>query len=298
VAWEIGALPLFFQLIISGIAQGAIYALVALSLTVVYRATTVVNFGHGDIVMAGAFVAYILVVLLGLPFLPAALAAVALLFVFGLVIQRGLIEPIKAGPQIGFAMMSIALGYVLRGIARAGWGREVLPMPRVFNLPPIFIGDLVLTGDAIVVIGVVAAFLAIFFVVFYRTQIGQIIQAVYQSERGAALVGINVRAFHGVMWGVGAAMGAIAGVLLAPITLLYPDLGANFLIRGFAAMTLGGFGSLWGAVAGGVLLGVAEQLLGAYVSTKLIDITAYLVIVAVLVLRPVGLFGQTVVVRV
>ena len=286
------------QLIISGIAQGAIYALVGLSLTVVYRATTVVNFGHGDFVMAGAFVAYILVVLLGLPFLPAALVALALLFVLGIAIQRGLIEPIKAGPHIGFAMMSIAVGYVLRGIARAGWGREVLPMPRVFNLPPIFIGDLVLTGDAVVVIGVVVLFLTAFFVIFYGTQTGQIIQAVYQSERGAALVGINVRAFHGIMWGVGAGMGAIAGVLLAPITLLYPDLGANFLIRGFAAMTLGGFGSLWGAVAGGVLLGISEQLLGAYVSTKLIDIAAYLVIIAVLVLRPVGLFGKTAVVRV
>jgi branched-chain amino acid transport system permease protein len=145
---------------------------------------------------------------------------------------------------------------------------------------------------------VVVLFLTAFFVIFYGTRTGQIIQAVYQSERGAALVGINVRAFHGIMWGVGAAMGAIAGVLLAPITLLYPDLGANFLIRGFAAMTLGGFGSLWGAVAGGVLLGISEQLLGAYVSTKLIDIAAYLVIIAVLILRPVGLFGKTAVVRV
>lgn len=289
---------MFLQLIISGIAQGAIYALVALSLTVVYRGTTVVNFGHGDVVMAGAFVAYVFVVIHGMLFFPATLATVALLFVLGFAIQRGLIEPIKAGPHIGFAMMSIAIGYVLRGVARAGWGREVLPMPRVFDLPPIFVGDLVLTGDAIAVTSVVAAFLALFFLVFYRTQIGRIIQAVYQSERGAALVGINVRAFHGVMWGVGAAMGAIAGVLLAPITLLYPDLGANFLIRGFAAMTLGGFGSLWGAVAGGLLLGVAEQLLGGYVSTKLIDIAAYLMIIAVLVLRPVGLFGQAAVVRV
>lgn len=289
---------LFSQLILSGIAQGALYALVALSMTVVYRATTIVNFGHGDMVMAGAFIAYLLVVLLGLPFLPAALVAVALLFILGVAIQRGLIEPIKAGPHIGFAMMSIAVGYVLRGIARAGWGREVLPMPRVFDIPPLFIGDLILTGDSIVVIGVVATFLTVFFVVFHRTRIGQVIQAVYQSERGAALIGINVRAFHGMMWGIGVAMAAIAGVLLAPITLLYPDLGANFLIRGFAAMTLGGFGSLGGAIAGGLLLGVAEQLLGFYVSTKLIDIAAYLVIISVLILRPVGLFGKAAIVRV
>lgn len=289
---------MFLQLVVSGISQGAIYALVALSLTVVYRATTIVNFGHGDIVMAGAFAAYVFVILLGMPFLLAAVLTLMLLFALGLAIQRGLIEPIKAGPHIGFAMMSIALGYVLRGIARAGWGREVLPMPRVFDIPPIFIGDLVLTGDSLVIVGMVGALLTLFFLIFYRTQTGRVIQAVYQSERGASLVGINVRAFHGVMWGVGAVMGAVGGVLVAPITLLHPDLGANFLLRGFAAMTLGGFGSLLGAVAGGLLLGIAEQLLGAYVSTKLIDITAYLVIIAVLVLRPVGLFGRAAIVRV
>jgi branched-chain amino acid transport system permease protein len=121
---------------------------------------------------------------------------------------------------------------------------------------------------------------------------------VCQSERGAALVGINVRAFHGVMWGAGAALGAAGGVLVAPITLLHPGLGAIFLIKGFAAMTLGGFGSLGGAVAGGLILGVAEQLVGGYVSTKLIDITAYLVIILVLALRPSGLFGRAIAERV
>jgi branched-chain amino acid transport system permease protein len=289
---------LLYQLIISGVAQGAIYALVALSLTVVYRGTTIVNFGHGDLVMAGAFVAYVFVVLYGVPFIAAALLALVLLFGLGIAIERGLIEPIKTGPHISFAMMSIAVGYVLRGIARAEWGREVLPMPRVFDIPPIFIGNVVLTGDAIAFIVVVAAFLAVFFAVLYWSTTGQIVQAVYQSERGASLIGINVRSFHAAIWGVGASMGAVAGLLLAPVTLLYPDLGANFLIRGFAAMTLGGFGSLWGAVVGGLLLGVAEQLLGGYVSTKLIDIAAYLVIIAVLVLRPTGLFGRAVVIRV
>lgn len=289
---------MFLQLVVSGISQGAIYALVALSLTLVYRATTIVNFGHGDFVMAGAFVVYVFVILAGMPFLPAALLAFALLFALGLAIQRGFIEPIKAGPHIGFAMMSIALGYVLRGVARAGWGREVLPMPRVFDFPPIFLGELVVTGESLVIVGVVAVLLAVFFVVFYRTRTGKMIQAVYQSERGAALVGINVRRFHCIMWGFGVALGAVGGVLVAPFTLLHPDLGASFLIRGFAAMTLGGFGSLWGAVAGGLLLGIAEQQLGAYVSTKLIDIAAYLVIIAVLVVRPVGLFGRVAAVRV
>ena len=288
----------FLQLTLSGLMLGAIYALIALSLTIVYRATTIVNFGHGDFVMAGAFVVYVLVIYLGLPYVPAAVLAVIILFCLGVGISRGFIDPIKAGPHIGFAMMSISLGYVLRGGARALWGREVFPMPGVFDMEPIFFGELVVTGDVLFIASIVAVFLAVFFLVFYRTTIGTVIQAVYQSERGATLIGVNVLAFHQSMWGVGLAMGALGGILIAHISLLHPDLGASFLIRGFAAMALGGFGSLGGAVVGALLLGLAEQLFGFYINTALIDITAYLVIVAVLVIRPAGLFGKTVTVRV
>ena len=287
----------FLQLTLSGLTQGAIYGLIALSLTVVYRATTVVNFGHGDFVMAGAFVVYVLVIYLGMSYLPAALLAVVILFCLGVGISRGFIDPIKSGPHIGFAMMSISLGYILRGGARTLWGREVFPMPRVFDTEPIFLGELVVTGDVLFICAIVGVLLTAFFVIFYRTTVGTLIQAVYQSERGATLIGVNVQAFHQSMWGVGLAMGAIGGILIAPISLLHPDLGATFLIRGFAAMTLGGFGSLRGAIVGGLLLGVAEQNLGFYVNSALIDITAYLVIVAVLVIRPAGLFGKTVTVR-
>ena len=288
---------MLLQLTLSGISQGAIYALIALSMTVVYRATTIVNFGHGDFVMAGAFVVYVLVIYLGLPYVPAAVLAMGILFIVGVGVSRGFIDPIKTGPHIGFAMMSISLGYVLRGGARTLWGPEVFPMRQVFDMEPILLGDLVVTGDSIFICAIVAILLAVFFLVFYRTTVGIVIQAVYQSERGATLVGVNVRAFHETMWGVGLAMGAMGGILIAPISLLHPDLGATFLIRGFAAMTLGGFGSLGGAVIGGLLLGVAEQYFGAYINSALIDITAYLIIVMVLVIRPAGLFGKTVTVR-
>ena len=289
---------MFLQLTISGLSQGAIYALIGLSLTVVYRATTIVNFGHGDFVMAGAFVVYVLVIYLGIPYFFAAILALIILFILGLGVSRGFIDPIKSGPHIGFAMMSISLGYVLRGVARALWGREVFPMPKVFDMEPIFWDDIVITGDVIFITGIVVIFLIVFFLIFYKTTIGTIIQAVYQSERGASLIGVNVQIFHQYMWGVGLAMGALGGILISPISLLHPDLGATFLIRGFAAMTLGGFGSLFGAVIGGLLLGVAEQNFGFYINSALIDITAYLVIVAVLVIRPAGLFGKRITVRV
>ena len=159
---------MLMQLTVSGLSQGAIYALIALSLTVVFRATTVVNFGHGDFVLGGAFGVYVLVVMLGLPFVPSAIAAIVLMFACGVLISRGFINPIKAGPHIGFAMMSISLGYIFRGTTRSIWGREVLPMPRVFDFPPVFIGDIVITADAMIISGIITIVIGVFNLVNYN----------------------------------------------------------------------------------------------------------------------------------
>jgi len=286
------------QVLVSGIAQGALYALVALGMTIVYRATTIVNFGHGDLVMAGAFVVYCLVIYLAIPFVPAALLAALVLFFFGMVVQRGLMAPLLAGPHLSLAMMAIAIGYTLRGGARVFWGREVLPFPAVYPGEVFFVGDVVVAADDLIITGIVLLILCVLFVLFYLTPLGKVAQAVFQSQRGAALVGINVPRFHGSMWGTGALLAAVGGILIAPVTFLYPDMSAWVLIRGFAAMTLGGFGSFHGAVIGGLLLGVMELGVGTYVSTNLVEITSYLVIILVLLVRPAGLFGRQVVVRV
>jgi branched-chain amino acid transport system permease protein len=280
------------QLVVSGIATGMLYALVALSMTVGYRATTVVNFGHGDMVMLGAYASYVLVVGVGLPFGPAFVLAAALLFLLGMAAQRLLMQPIIAGPHLSLAMMALAVGYALRGMARIEWGNDVLKLPRPYPQGTFFLGGVVFTMDDLVIAGVVLLLLLALFLVFNVTPIGKVIQAVFQTQRGAALVGINVRAFHAAMWGAGAGLGAVGGVLLALIVPLTPDIGVSTLVRGFAAMTLGGFGSLHGAVIGGLLLGVMEKVLGFYVSTVFIDITAYLVTILVLLIRPKGLFGQ------
>ena len=286
------------QLVVSGLAQGVVYALVALSMTMVYRATTVVNFGHGDLVMGGAFVVYVLVVYARLPYLLGGLLALAILFGLGMALHQGLMRRIMSGPHLAIAMMALAVGYGLRGGARMLWGREVLPFPRIFPDHAWALGDVVVTSDNLIVSGTVLGLMAVLFVLFNVTRTGRLLQAVFQSQRGAALVGLNVDALHRLMWGAGAALAALGGVLLAPITLLYPDMGVWVLIRGFAAMTLGGFGTLHGAVLGGLVLGVVELVLGAYVSTAFIDISAYVVVIAVLLLRPDGLFGRQVVVRV
>jgi branched-chain amino acid transport system permease protein len=286
------------QLVVSGIAQGVLYALVALSMTMLYRATTVVNFGHGDLVMGGAFAVYVFVVYAKLPYLAGALIALALLFCVGLAIHQGLMRRIMTGPHLAIAMMALAVGYALRGGARMLWGREVLPFPRIFPDRAWSIGDVVVTSDNVIVSGTVLGLMAALLLVFNVTRVGRLLQAVFQSQRGAALIGLNVDAVHATVWGAAAALAALGGVLLAPITLLYPDMGVWVLVRGFAAMTLGGFGSLPGAVFGGVILGVMELVLGAYLSTAFIDISAYVIVIAVLLIRPDGLFGRQAVVRV
>lgn len=289
---------MFLQLILSGIAQGSIYALVALGMTALYRATTIVNFGHGELFMLGAFVVYVLLNMVGAAFLPAALAAIVIMFLVGMAIERVLIRPMGLAPHISLAMMTVAFSFLFRGITRAFWGREVLPMPAVFSFPPIDVAGVIVTTQDLLITGMTLLFVGIFFFFFQRTRLGRVAQAASASPRGAALVGINVAAFHGTMWGVAAALGALAGILVAPITLLYPDMGAGVLIRAFAAMTLGGFGNLPGAVVGGLLIGVMEQLAGGYISTTLIDIFAFLVIIVVLLIRPAGLFGRREVQRV
>jgi branched-chain amino acid transport system permease protein len=289
---------MFAQLVVSGIGQGSIYALVALGMTILFRVTTIVNFAYGDMFMFSAFVIYLLLKVLGLSYLFAALGALLLLFLLGSLVERLLMRPILHAPHMVLAMMTVALSYMLRGVVRMVWGGDIRSLPPMFTFNPIMIGNVVLAAQDIVTIGATLLLVAIFFVLLQRSRLGKLAQAATDSPRGAALIGLNVPAFYRTMWGVASLMAAIAGILVAPVTMLYPDMGADVLIHAFAAMTLGGFGNLGGAVVGGLLMGVLEQLAGGYVNTGLIDITSYIVIIVVLLLRPAGLFGRVERVRV
>jgi branched-chain amino acid transport system permease protein len=286
------------QLVVSGIATGMLYALIALSMTLGYRATTVVNFGQGDMAMAGAYATLVFAAGSGLPIAPAFALAAALLFMFGLATQRLLMQRISDGPHLSLAMMALAIGYAVRGGARLEWGNDILKLARPYRAQTFLVGPVVVTMDDLVISGAVLLLLLVLFVIFKMTLVGKTIQAVFQSRRGAALVGINVHALQGVLWGGAAALGAVGGVMLAMIGPLTPDMGVWTLLRGFAAMTLGGFGSIHGAVIGGLVLGVMEKVLGFYVSTVFIDITAYMVTILVLLVRPQGLLGQRAMLRV
>jgi branched-chain amino acid transport system permease protein len=279
------------QLIVSGLAVGCVYALVALGMTVLFRATTVVNFGHGEFFMLGAFAVYLLRESFAWPYIAAIPAACVALFLVGMAVERGLMRPLQAAPHISLAMMTVAFSFLFRGVARFFHGRDISPLPPLVQGPPVSFGGVVLFPQDILVIGVSLVVVVGFFLFFQGTQTGKIIQAASQNPKGAALVGIDLPFFHALMWGVSAVIGALAGILIGPMTLIYPDMGGHVLVRAFAAMTLGGFGSLPGAVIGGLILGVFENLMGGYLSSALVEIAAYLVIIVVLLARPQGLFG-------
>jgi branched-chain amino acid transport system permease protein len=288
---------MFYQLVVTGIAQGSIYALVALGMTILLRATSIINFGHGEFLMLGAFIALVLTGT-GVPMvaaIPLTMLAVAFL---GFVADRFLIRPLGQSEHLTLAMMTVALSFLLRGLARIVWGSEPSFFPPLISEQTFSIGGAVLAGQELAIVVVTLVLVITFFALFHFSSFGKKAHAASASPRGAALVGINVPRLRMSIWGVAAAIGALAGVLMAPVSLVYPDMGAAVLIRAFAGMAVGGFGHLGGAVVGGILIGIFEQLAGGYVSTAMIDIGAYLAIVVILVVRPSGLFGRREAVRV
>lgn len=284
---------MFAYLLVSGLTTGSLYALVAMGLVVVYKATTVVNFAHGELFMLGGFLAYTLHVLVGVPYLPAVTLAAAAAMVLGMLTERVAYRPLMRAPTISLVLAAVGFSFVLKGVAREVWGGrgDYLPFPPLVGTEPIAIGQIVLVPQQLVVLAGAIVCMALFTVLFTSTRAGKIMQATAENAKAARLAGIRVERVYAFTWGVGAAVASVAAALMAPLTLLYPDVGAVLLVKAFAAAVLGGFGSLPGAVLGGVSMGVIENLAGGYLHTSLMDVSAFLVIMLVLIVRPTGLLG-------
>lgn len=278
------------QIIVSGIAQGALYGLMALGLTVVYRATTVLNFMHGQNFMVGGIVAFFGVTTWSLPYPIAIVFALAVVFALGLLIDRVAYRPLLRAPHLTQVFATIAISFILIGLARVFVGDE-RPMPPIIGGEFLNIAGARLNPQHLVTAVVLLVTSGALAYVFQRTQAGLILRASTQSARGAAMVGIDVRMVAAIMWGVGGILGGMAGILAAPFLLVSADMGVRPLILGFAAMTLGGFGTFPGAVLGGLIIGLTEVAAGYYVSTTLGDAAGFALIFVVLLVRPGGLFG-------
>ena len=272
----------------SGLSQGAVYGLMALGLTFIYRSTTVLNFAHGESFMLGAFIT-VATIEEGIPYVPAMLIAIVSVFVAGVLIEKVAFEPLLERDHVTQVFATVAVSFIIKGLVRRVTVDE-RGVPPLLDMDFIRVGTAVLNPQHLLTASTLLVVSVFFGYLFLRTGLGRILRASTESLRGAMLVGIDVRRVFAAMWGAGAAVGAISGILAAPTLLFSPDIGGRPLLLGFAAMALGGFGSFVGAVVGGVLLGLIQVAAGFYVSTTLGDLSGFLLIFLVLLVRPQGIF--------
>ena len=287
----------FVQLVLSGIAQGCIYGLIALGFVLIYKATETVSFAQGELMMLGAFCGLASMSLLGFPFWLAVLSAIAAMGLFGVLLERLVIRPILGQPAFSIVMLTIGIGYVARGmitmIPNIGTETHTLLVPykdMMFRLGSETDG-LLLNAEQLAIILATAVLCLLLFALFRYSKLGIAMQASSQNQLAAYYMGIPVKRLNGLVWGLAAAVAAVAGILLAPITFVHANMG--FIgMKAFPAAVVGGFGSLPGAIVGGLIIGVVESLSGFYLPDGFKDTAAYIVVLLMLMVKPNGLFGE------
>ena len=272
-------------LILGGLTSGALYALVALGIVLVYKATGTINFAHGEFVMISGFLAYTLYVIVGLPYLASILGAVVLGFVLGALAERIAFRPLMRANMVSLVLATVGVSFILKGAGRMLWGGrgDYLTFPPLLPPDPIIIGDIILVPQQLVVLAGAAAVMVAFALFFRLTRVGKTMQATADNPKAARLVGVKVEQVHMLAFGVGAAVAGAAAALMAPITLLYPDIGFGLFIKGFAAAVLGGLNSMGGALLGGLIIGIVESLAGGYIATSFLEVSAFVVIMITLI---------------
>jgi len=276
--------------VVSGLATGCVYALIALGFVLIFKATDVVNFAQGEFVMASGFISYTLLIKLGLPYWLVLLVTILLSGFMGVILERVVVRPIMDAPIFSIVIATIGASTVMRSSAGIVYGYDVLPLPTIFSKDPLRFGVLNFTAMDLGVIGFSLVIMLALYLFFKLTKTGMAMRATAQSQTAARLMGVSVRRIFSLTWAISAAVGGVAGVLIAPIIYLDPNLG--FIgVKAFAGAILGGFGSIPGAIVGGMLLGVIENLSGYFFNAGIKQVSTHILLILVLVVRPIGLFG-------
>jgi branched-chain amino acid transport system permease protein len=283
--------------ILAGLATGGIYASLALALVMIYQATHLVNFAQGEMAMFTTYIAWSLINA-GMPYWPAFLATVLFAFVFGVMIERLVIRPVENAPVLAVVVVFIALLLVLNSVTGWLYTYTIKSFPSPFPKEPLF-GIRYMSPHELGAIGITLVVLLLLYVFFRFTPLGLAMRAAAQNPESSRLVGIRVGWMLALGWGLAAAAGAVAGMMVAPIVYLDPNMMGGILLYAFAAALVGGIDNPWGAVFGGFLVGVLENVLGAFVIGNELKLSVALVlIIGVLLVRPSGFFGTVHVTRV
>jgi branched-chain amino acid transport system permease protein len=279
------------QLVINGAASGCIYGLIALGFVLIYKATEVVNFAQGDIMMLGGFAAFACITTFGMNYWIGALVAVLVTAAFGYLLDVVIIRRMIGQPQFAVVMLTLGLGFIFRAGAGIHWGYDAVSFVTPFTNHNVNIAGLIIGRDSISIIVGTVLLCATLYLFFSHTRLGVAMQAASQNQLAAYYMGIPVRTVFSLIWAISAGVSAIAAILLTPVSMI--DVNMGFLsFKAFAAAVLGGFGSIPGALVGGVVIGIVEQLSGYFLPAGFQEVTANVVLLATLILRPQGLFAE------
>ena len=281
----------FLQYLFSGLTNGAIYAVIALGFSMLYSATKLINFAQGEFVMLGALSLVSLWSGLHLPLPIAFLISVAGVSIAGILLERLAIRSVRVPHPITLVIITVGASILLRGVAMLAWGKDSHSVRSFSSHPPFDIAWATLLPQSLWILGVTAAVVAALHFFYKKTLTGKAMEACAINKRAASILGVPSERMVMLAFAMSAAVGAMAGILIAPVTMCGYDMGAMLGLKGFCAAMLGGVGSSWGAIAGGLLLGVLESLGVGFISSSLKDAIAFLLLLFILYVRPSGIFG-------
>jgi branched-chain amino acid transport system permease protein len=287
-------MDLFLQLLITGVVIGSIYSLLALGFTLIYKATDVVNFAQGELLLVGAYICLHTTVSYEIPFFASFLITLVFMFIMGFVIEKVFLRRMIGEPIIAIIMLTIGLSSVMKSLVQIFWGTDTRTFPQVFSDAPVHIGSIVINRVYIYSLFATAIFMGLFTLFFKKTRIGIAMRAVASDQQAALSMGIDVKRIFALSWAIAAVVSAVGGIFLGNINGINTSL-AHFGIKVFPVVILGGLDSIVGAIVGGLLIGILENLAGGYIDPLIgggaKELFPFVVMILVLMIKPYGLFG-------
>ena len=282
---------MFVQQILNGLTNGSIYALMAVGVTMIYKSLGMLNFAHGDIMMVGTFVC-LSIFQLRIPIYVALIGSIICAVLLGLLLERGILRKVEFSSFTNLLIATVGVSYILRNTSMVIWGTNPRLFPSMFPGALWQIGEYLITPQSVGIILITLVIIYLLHLFFTKVKIGKCMQLACSDAEGAAMMGINVSHMRFLTFGISAGLAAVAGALIAPLTYARVDMSATIGLKAFAAAILGGIGNLWGALLGGLILGVVEALGAAYISTAYRDAFSFIVLFVVLYVKPTGLLNK------
>ncbi|MGI6299130.1 MAG: branched-chain amino acid ABC transporter permease [Saccharofermentanales bacterium] len=282
------------ELLIPGLVLGSVYGLIALGYSLIYKASGLMSFVQGDIMTLGAYLGLTFFGTLRLPFLVALALTIVVAFILGLILEKGVIRKLldKNVMAIYVVLATIAISYIIQNGVQIAWGTIALPFPSVFNVLSVTVLGSAIQPEVILCVIISLVLMVILHFFMTKTRLGSSMRAAAMNAKAAEAVGIDVSLSTGITWGLSAGLAAVAGMLIGPMYGVFSLLGATIGRKGFSAAVIGGYGNMYGAIVGGLILGLAEKMIAGFVSSTYQNVIAYVLLIVFLFLKPTGIFNE------